>query len=918
MRNVFIAAKYFAIEENSDKIQKKHLMKAFSSLNIVDEDVVKFLKKEYSFEKNVNEEHINKTELQQAKEHDKISFSDEVKDIKNNLEQNGFGLNMHISEFIKNPSEKLEFFEYISNIKEKLSSKIYSQDIAIEAITDNLTQVHYKQNGNTPKGIFFFLGPPATGKTYLAKLLSDIIGGYEMRVFDMSAYQGSNQNFALMGLSKGYSNAKEGDLSSFVKKNPKSICVFDEIEKSHPEVQNIFLSIMSSGKALDEFTQKEVDFTQSIFIFTSNLGSELYSNKSFLKNLRKDYDAAQSIILEAIGREKYETSNGGYIPVLKPEFISRLSQGDVILFNKLSFDSLVKIATTSLNDTFNAFNDTFSLNIHSKDMDNLAKISVLNFAPMIDVRRIKSKLPIKTMDIVTDFLQREKPKNVKRIEIVLDESIIKFLQKHITHDEKKDDEFIHELFRKNKTINVVHTISLNDDIITLTYSDAKIEKLPKSRDFLAENGGLIVDVPEISFEQIAGHKKVKTRLLEIIDLLKNPQKMKTFDVKISKGMLLFGEPGTGKTMLAKAFANKADLPFISTTGTQMLDIDTMRNVFKRAREYAPSIIFIDEIDAVGYRDGSGKDIVINQFLTELNGFDDDKTESVFVIAATNFKQKIDPALLRSGRIDLHVKVGMLDKEAREYFINNILKKPNDGNIDKDKLVTFSAGMSGADLEKVSREASYEVIRSNKNSLTEEILLEQINIIKYGERLTQKSLQKHLHATAYHEAGHALISHILMPQIKIEQITVTPRKEALGFVSYNNEDNLNNLSYEDIKSRICIAFAGRIAQMEFEGNDGLDSGASSDLNTATRLAFYAIANLGMESEIGYINLESFPKILENGYISQKIQQKVHKLLSDQKSRCQDLVRKEWGKIEKLAKILINKEFVDEDEFLEIVG
>lgn len=266
-------------------------------------------------------------------------------------------------------------------------------------------------------------------------------------------------------------------------------------------------------------------------------------------------------------------------------------------------------------------------------------------------------------------------------------------------------------------------------------------------------------------------------------------------------------------MLAKAFANEAELPFISTTGSELLDMELMKKVFKRAREYAPSIIFIDEIDAIGKRDGSRLDILINQFLTEINGFGD--SSDIFIIAATNLKEKLDPAILRSGRIDIHIHIGMLDKEARGYFIDKMLKNPTVGNINKSKLIKFSVGMSGADLQKAYREASLEALRNGLEGISEELILEHINNVKYGDKLTGKTYAQIQAETAYHEAGHAIISHILMPHVKIEQITVEPRGKAFGFVAFDREEDVKNLSFDDIKNQICVSFAGRTAEIYFQ-------------------------------------------------------------------------------------------------------
>ncbi len=788
--------------------------------------------------------------------------------------------------------------------------------MAIEAVADRLTQIHYYQEKNSIKGIFFFLGPPATGKTYMAQMLKDVLGDeYKMKIFDMSAYKSDNQSFGLIGATEGYRSAKAGELTSFVNDHPYSICVFDEIEKANIHIQDIFLSILSRGKSIDEFTQKEVDFSKCIFVFTSNLGQELYSNRSFLDNLSSDYDKAQSIIIETIGREKQ--AKGGL--VLKPEFLSRLSQGELILFNKLSFSSLIKIASKSLKENIYAFYKTFKTRIKIEDEEKLIALLLLSFLPILDARRVKGRLAQKFMDTITDFLIdcSSYEVDINSIEIKLDKSVVSFLDTNLSSNDKDNDNFIHECFRKNQTVEFEKELDLQNDLFTLTFKNPALKKLPKSKDLDGDSGSIVVDIPDVSFEQIAGHEEVKKRLKEIADTLKEQSKIQNFKIQPPKGMLLYGEPGTGKTMLAKAFANMSNLPFISTTGTEILDPSFMKKIFKRAREYAPSIIFIDEIDAIGSRNRNGFDTLINQLLTELNGFSDRLDEQVFVIAATNFKEKIDPAILRSGRIDLHVKVGKLDKKARRYFIDKMLSKPTIGEIDTEKIVTFTAGLSGADLEKISRESSLEAIRQGKDGLSEEIILEEINTLRYGKKNKRKDILSMLKSTAHHEAGHAIASYMLRPHVKIEQITVAPRNNTLGFVSYNTEDESKALSLEDIKNQICVCFAGRIAEIKYAKENGLEAGASSDLQKATNLAYIAISELGMGEELGYINVSSL-KNLNGGYISQKIEEEMVNLLKEQKSRCEELVQKQWQTIQKVANELLDKESISENEFLSLVN
>ncbi len=915
INELFLAAKFYAIRENAKLITKEHFMEASRNFYFKDKKLKELV--EETIEQKIevfSTPEIDKKILSETANRDKISFSIEIKKLKELIEKNGFIQQVNLVELIADKAAKFDKLYAVEGIKDELSHKVFGQELAIEVIADKLVEISYKTDKQSIKAIFFFLGPPATGKTYLAEVLADKMGEYALDVFDMSNYTSSNQGFALMGLSEGYGNAAEGKLTSFVKKHPKSICLFDEIEKAHPEILDSLLQVMARGKTKDEYTKEEIDFTDSIFIFTSNLGSELYSNNSFIKKIKDDYNNAQSMILEAIKREKYVTSSGE-IPKLKPEFLSRVAQGDIILFNKLPLEAFYKIAYKSYFEYVDSFKDNFDIEVECEAVESFLYLQVLTFAPIIDARRIKSKLAIKTFDKLTDFIRKNRDlfgtENLK-VEISVDKQVEKFLKQNC------NDEFLHNLFRKNENVLVEDKITYKDNTILIVYKNPRVINLPKSKDFSGEDGGLIFEVPEISFDKIAGHNKVKIRLFEIIEYLKNSKKLQKHKVEAPKGMLLYGPPGTGKTMLAKAFAREAKLPFISTTGTEIVNLELMKKIYERAREYAPSIVFIDEIDAIGHRDGSYKDMIINQFLTTLNGFSDNPEEMVFTISATNLKEKIDPAILRSGRIDLHVKVDKLDKEARGFFIDRVLETPHEEDIQREKLITFTFGMSGADLEKARRESLLEMIRQKKSKLTEDIILEQINVVKYGERLTKKSLKQLVESTAFHEAGHAVVSYALMPTTNIEQITATPRDKALGFVAYNNENNTRNLTYDEIKNKICVAFAGRISQIiRYGEKEGNDSGASSDLDMAMKYLYHAIAEFGMEKDIGYINISSIENKLIDGGLRQKIEDKIHQIILELEKKTFDIVQENWANIEKVAKVLMKDELIDEKEFLNII-
>ena len=930
MRNLLLGAKWFALRDEADTITIEHLKKAVENFRFegeLDELIHDYL--EITPASGPVDPVLTPKALRTAKEHPRLPFDNEVKRFVRYMKIHSVTLDSEIS-FLKEKkptprpkavavsadakNEKIAAFRHtVATLENSLKEKIFGQDDAIEAVCDKIAEIFYNPPRDTPRAIFFFLGPPATGKTMLARLLSENLEGYgHYRFFDMTQYTSENEGFGLFGLTEGYTDAKEGRLTSFVKKHPRSVIVFDEIEKAHPGVLQNFLQLLGSGEAIDGYTGETVDFRETVLVFTSNLGSELYNSPEFLDALKHDPVGAANTLLEAVGREE-KTVRGNRTKAIPAELLSRLSQGKLVLFRKLPYGALAAILGQSLEAVKERFVETFGIEVELKDPELLHAAVILSFSPHADPRRLKSQAPQHLFDIVTDWIRRSDT-TPEKILFRVDENAARTLRSDLLdRPQTERNRLLRTLFRRNETYS--HTIRCETEAhtLTLTLENLQRKKLDRAADY-GSDAGLVFDIPDINFRDIAGHTAAKTRLEEIVRLLRSPEPLKSFGVRTPRGMLLYGPPGTGKTMLAKAFANEADLPFIETTGTEMLDIDRMKQVFRRARDYAPAIVFIDEIDAFGRRDGSPRDIVINQFLSELSGFSDSPQNRIFIISATNFIEKIDPAILRSGRIDLHIEIDRLDREARRWFLKKILEKPSEGPFDMERLLTYTAGMSGADLQKVARESALYLFRHGLDKLTEEILVEQINTVKYGSRLSCESVDALLASTAVHEAGHAVVSHILLPKQRIEQVTVAPRANALGFVSYDREKRLKNMTRREIRHRMAVALAGREAQIRAYGEEGIDSGAASDLAQATALAHHAVTELGMGERTGPLSLQSLKK---TELFSQTVEADIRRWLDDARATAAELVQTHWHAIEALAKALREKESVDGTAFEAIV-
>lgn len=840
----------------------------------------------------------------------------------------------------------LDPLEEAIKLKKSLEEKIFGQNLAIDAVVDSVKN-KVVDSDEAPKHLFFFLGPPATGKTYMSQVISQNFKGYKFYEASMSDYQTHNDGQNLFGTDKGFGTESVGDLTRFVRENPKSVILIDEFEKAHTVVQRKFLNILGAGYINDSlgwipdllddeefevFDSNDsdhkrrsaqrvtrVDFTQTLMIFTSNLGAGLYNNQDFVTSMDEDYHLAETMILQELASEKKKEANNE-VPAIVPEMLSRLAQGKIVLFNKLSVKSLREIAgkafTQKLRELTTRYNLKFSYN--SKGVPFIQS-QLLRFAPEIDARRLKSKIYEQFTDKLTDYLLKNNLfwKDVSKIELMISDEVVAYTKKHITPG-INNGSLLRRLFRKNLTLKLSDRVEKKGDSLIYSLDKIEFQKVEKVADTIGD-GAISFDVPTTTFEEVDGHVEPIKRLKEIADLLKNPDKLKLFGAKLPKGMLLYGKPGTGKTMLAEAFANYAELPFIATTANELIDFSSndhsmMKKIFDRAKDYAPSIIFIDEIDTFGNRDDQKSPANINELLTQINGFSKEMDEHVFIIAATNHKSKIDDAILRPGRLELHVEIPALDKVGRESFLKRMLDKPCEKNMDVEKLIMYTAGMTGAQLEKIVNESSLYALRNNQTKLTQENVIEQINIEKHGKRITNKSQDDEINEVAFHEAGHAVLATVLMPKLAIEQVTIVPRENALGFVSFNPENSSSNLSKKDIESHICIAFAGRVAQMKRFGEESLDTGAVSDLDSATTSAYKMIAFYGMDKELGYVNLSSIKQSDAN---RGDIDKKVGVLLKTLKAETERLVDQNWTSITKVAKILLKKEVIHEDELLKVI-
>ena len=445
---------------------------------------------------------------------------------------------------------------------------------------------------------------------------------------------------------------------------------------------------------------------------------------------------------------------------------------------------------------------------------------------------------------------------------------------------------------------------------------------------------------KVTFTDIAGSDEAKQDLEEVVEFLKFPKKFVNLGARIPKGVLLVGPPGTGKTMLSRAVAGEANVPFFSISGSEFVEMfvgvgaSRVRDLFAKAKKNAPCIIFVDEIDAVGRRRGSGmggghdeREQTLNQILVEMDGFD--QGENVIVLAATNRADVLDPALLRPGRFDRRVNIGLPDRKDREAILKvHFAKKPLEKSVDLDALAAKSAGSSGADLANIANESAIIAARNTHTEISQKDVTEAFERVAIGpERKSKVMTEVDKMTTAYHEAGHALVGHVMPDSDPVHKVTIIPRGGTGGVTWFIPPEDRLYVSLVQFKDMLARGMGGRIAEEVILGADRITTGAGSDLQNAAELARDMVVNQGM----GKKTRDQVFRVDEGMMIDRMvhdrdysedtakvIDQEVESLITEAANRARSVIKANLDKLEALKDRLLEKETVDADEVAEVLA
>ena len=443
------------------------------------------------------------------------------------------------------------------------------------------------------------------------------------------------------------------------------------------------------------------------------------------------------------------------------------------------------------------------------------------------------------------------------------------------------------------------------------------------------------DKRHVTFQDVAGADEEKAELEEIVEFLKNPQKFTTIGARIPKGVLLVGPPGTGKTLLARAVAGEAGVPFLSISGSDFVELyvgvgaSRVRDLFEQAKKNSPAIVFIDEIDAVGRHRGAGlggghdeREQTLNQLLVEMDGFG--ANEGVIVIAATNRQDILDPALLRPGRFDRQVYVGAPDRKGREDILKvHARGKQFDPDVRFDSIAKSTAGFTGADLENLLNEAALLAARRNKRLISMEDIEDSfLKVIMGTEKKSRVMSEKEKRLTAYHEAGHAVVTRLLPTQDPVHQISIVPRGRAGGFTMSLPQEDKFYASKNEMLEQIVTLLGGRVA--EKLTMDDISTGASNDIERATQMARSMVTTYGMSDRIGPINYGAGQEEVFLGRdfatsknfseeIASEIDAEIRRIITEAYEKCEEMLKSHMEVLTNVAEYLIRNETMDGEAF-----
>ena len=817
-------------------------------------------------------------------------------------------------------------------LEKALLDKVYGQEHAVSTFVTGYFQAKLLSmtdpSRRKPAASFLVVGAPGVGKTFLAETVAEALQCPFAR-FDMSEYADKDAVIEFSGADGVYKGSKEGNVTGFVRKHPRCVLIFDEIEKAHMNVLHLFLQILDAGRLRDSCTDQEVFFDQTMIILTTNAGSSIYDDA---RNTSLD-SVPKRTVMQAL-RTECDAKTGS--PIFPAALCSRFASGNVILFNRMEVRYLKQILEYRLKKCVSDLELQFQIQVHLDD--NISKALIFAEGGMADARTISGR--------GEKFLSEEIYELFQQVAFGIGQGQINRLQKIYFSVDFKDaalevrnlfqmtadmEKSVRRLTRYHQVVDYSSKRRLAEDgtsaevVLTDFQLRYAVEGIDSGR-ILAET-----ERPNVTFDEIIGAEDAKEELRFFIDYMKHPQQYIEKGFHPPKGVLLHGLPGTGKTMLAKAMATEADMTFMSAEGSQFLKKyvgegpEAIHALFRTARKYAPTILFIDEIDAIGKNrqsagDSNSRADILNALLTEMSGFKTTGESQVFVLAATNFdvegkdRFSLDSALLR--RFDRKILVDLPNREERLRFLKQRREKSPALAFSDEEADRIAAGSAGMTLSRIKLILGYAMrcaAQQHFEKVTDDILDEAFASFDDGQTEALCS-EEELKRIARHEAGHAFIC--WQNQHTPAYLTVMGNKSFGGYMLQENERRAYNLTRKQVYERIREALAGRATEIVFYGKkNGASSGAADDLKVATQLAEKMIGQWGMDDTFGMAVIREKDAVCSD--VESRLRERVNAILRQMLGETVAQIKNNKESVDLLAEVLILENHMDGRKIRELL-
>ncbi len=914
MRDLLLIAKSFALEAKAKQVELCHVLKAVPYVDIQGGGAVQFLLRQNG-EIGIDPDLAVQERVARAEQSPRMALDGEVQQLVRRLTAAKAHVRMKTRD-IALPAP----LALARRVGRTLQSGIEGQPAMIEGVTTYLAGRGEETKGI--KGVFIFAGPSASGKSLAARILAEGLGAdYRLWEFDTSEIDSPIERFAFDGARSAFQGSRPGELTSFVRLNPKTVIVLDHFDRMNPAVQTFLLPLLESGVLKDGFgffegddknkrqiAPPEVDFSQCYLVINVEAGAELYESPALLDRLLQEggesrVNAALVSALRAARNEQAQPPG----PCFAAPVLSRLlADGIPILFRRLGWEALNHICRDELALASALFRERLGAEVEVviNSPEAITELLVLAEGGQVDARKIGREALVNRLfgPVLSHWLSLGTLHNRVVVDLAPPAGAeLKMLRERLGGDPSRT------LFRTMKRVDYDLTLELSGDALRVDLTNPRLAKIISGGDYQGP-GALLVEAPDVTFADIAGMEHIKANLRSQAALLRAPDKLKAAGLRPPGGVLLYGGPGTGKTTLARAFAGEAGLPFIAVTAPELLDFSFQRVLFEKLRAYAPAVLFIDELDALGRR-GDGANPAINVLLAQLDGFASRAGEPVFVIGATNFPQRVDPALLRPGRIELKFEVDAPGREARRMMLARVEEHVDSGVLDT--LIDYASGMSGAQIEAACRQMVLA-----ECVLDEHAARAALESVVFGERVENYASGMR-ETIAWHEAGHAVV--LLRGGIgRVDYVSLTARENSAGHVWTSATERMAP-GLRSTRTRLAATLAGRVAQrIRFGDEEGADAGDEQDLERATALAYQAVAHWGLDAEIGPMHLPGRDAGFGLPALGIRVEERVEAWMREAEQEARNVLEANWAAVEAVAQALLECGALAHDRLQEVVS